>query len=56
MLTRTWRTQSNVEKLEKFLNNGNILFKKIGIINSGNPSVYYKNKLLKNRGWDSFTH
>ena len=47
--------QSNVEKLEKFLNNGNILFKKIGIINSGNPSVYYKNKLLKNRGWDSFT-
>ena len=45
---------SNVKKCDKLLLDNHITFKKIGYIDSGKPSVYYKNKLLKNRGWDGF--
>ena len=45
---------SNVKKCDKLLLDNNITFKKIGHVDLGKPSVYYKNKLLKNRGWDGF--
>ena len=45
---------SNVKKCDKLLLDNNITFKKIGHVGLGKPSVYYKNKLLKNRGWDGF--
>lgn len=45
---------SNVDKLEQILNKYNINFNKFGTVQKGSASVYYKNKLLKKRGWDSF--
>ena len=45
---------SNIKKCDKLLLKNNIDFTKIGYVNSGKPSVFYKNKLLKNHGWDGF--
>ena len=45
---------SNTKKTENTLKRHKILFTKLGTVKSGKPKVYYKNKLLKRKGWDSF--
>lgn len=42
--------------VENILNKLNIDYTNIGIVSSGKSKVYYKNKLIKRKGWDSFTH
>ena len=41
--------------VESILNKFNINYTNIGIVSSGKPKVSYKNKLIKKKGWDSFT-
>ena len=46
---------NNVKKCDTLLLNNNINFNKIGSVSSGKSIVSYKNKILKNRGWDGFS-
>ena len=45
---------SNSKKVENTLKRHKITFTKLGTVKPGKPNVYYKNKLLKRNGWDSF--
>ena len=45
---------SNSNKVENTLKRQKITFTKLGTVKLGKPNVYYKNKLLKRNGWDSF--
>jgi thiamine-monophosphate kinase len=40
--------------VERILNKLNVDYTNIGIISSGKPKVYYKNKLIMKKGWKSF--
>ena len=42
--------------VENILNKLNVDYVNIGIVSSGKPKVYYKNKLIMKKGWNSFCH